>query len=119
MTSMATSKRARTASSDAGGRSASSRNERKRRHSARRAVIGNRHMSMRCLLFRLAPLCAVALAGTSSIGAAQMPPTSSPTGELVARTELRVCADPNSMPFSDEKGEGFENKIAEVLGKDL
>jgi quinoprotein dehydrogenase-associated probable ABC transporter substrate-binding protein len=76
-------------------------------------------MSMRRLLFRLAPLCAAALGGTTSIGAAQMPPTPSPTGELVARTELRVCADPNSMPFSDEKGEGFENKIAEVLGKDL
>ena len=76
-------------------------------------------MSMRRLLFRLAPLCAGALAGTPSIGAAQMPPTQSPTGELVARTELRVCADPNTMPFSDEKGEGFENKIAEVMGKEL
>ncbi|HEX9489305.1 MAG TPA: substrate-binding domain-containing protein [Stellaceae bacterium] len=68
-----------------------------------------------CRLFRrLAPLCAVALAGSASSGAAQ-----SPTGELVARNELRVCADPNNLPFSDEKGEGFENKIAEVLGKDL
>ncbi len=41
----------------------------------------------------------------------------SPAGELVARTELRVCADPNNMPFSDEKREGFENKIAELLGQ--
>jgi quinoprotein dehydrogenase-associated probable ABC transporter substrate-binding protein len=76
-------------------------------------------MSMRRLLFRLTPWCAVALAGTPSIGVAQMPPTQSPTGELVARTELRICADPNSMPFSDEKGEGFENKIADLLGKDM
>ena len=30
---------------------------------------------------------------------------------------LVVCADPGNMPFSDEKLEGFENKIAEVLGK--
>jgi quinoprotein dehydrogenase-associated probable ABC transporter substrate-binding protein len=30
---------------------------------------------------------------------------------------LVVCADPGNMPFSNEKGEGFENKIAELLGK--
>jgi quinoprotein dehydrogenase-associated probable ABC transporter substrate-binding protein len=30
-------------------------------------------------------------------------------------TQLRVCADPGNMPFSNNKGEGFENKIAEVL----
>ena len=32
---------------------------------------------------------------------------------------LTVCADPGNMPLSNEKGEGFENKIAEVLGKTL
>ena len=32
---------------------------------------------------------------------------------------LTVCADPGNMPLSNEKGEGFENKIAEVLGKAL
>jgi quinoprotein dehydrogenase-associated probable ABC transporter substrate-binding protein len=30
---------------------------------------------------------------------------------------LVVCADPGNMPFSNEKGQGFENKIAELLGK--
>ncbi len=30
---------------------------------------------------------------------------------------LVVCADPGNMPFSNEDREGFENKIAEVLGK--
>ncbi len=43
--------------------------------------------------------------------------------ELVDPKVLRVCADPNNLPFSNEKGEGFENKIAELLarklGKDL
>jgi mxaJ protein len=29
--------------------------------------------------------------------------------------ELRVCADPNNLPFSNERGEGFENKIAELI----
>ena len=39
--------------------------------------------------------------------------------DLATRDELRVCADPANMPFSDEAGEGFENKIAELLAKDL
>jgi mxaJ protein len=32
---------------------------------------------------------------------------------------LRVCADPNNLPFSNKRGEGFENKLAELLAKDL
>jgi len=32
---------------------------------------------------------------------------------------LRVCADPNNLPFSNRAGEGFENKIAELLARDL
>jgi mxaJ protein len=33
--------------------------------------------------------------------------------------QLRVCGDPNNLPFSNEKLEGIENKIAEVIAKDL
>jgi mxaJ protein len=33
--------------------------------------------------------------------------------------ELRVCADPNNLPFSNAAGEGFENEIVEVLARDL
>jgi mxaJ protein len=32
---------------------------------------------------------------------------------------LRVCADPNNLPFSNHRGEGFENRLAAILGKDL
>ncbi|HEV3469485.1 MAG TPA: substrate-binding domain-containing protein [Pyrinomonadaceae bacterium] len=32
---------------------------------------------------------------------------------------LRVCADPNNLPFSNERGEGFENKLAELLAADM
>src|SRR5271165_565279 len=43
--------------------------------------------------------------------------------ELVDLNVLRVCADPNNLPFSNDKGEGFENKLAELfaakLGKKL
>jgi mxaJ protein len=33
--------------------------------------------------------------------------------------ELRVCADPDNFPFSNQQQEGFENKIAQVLAEDL
>jgi quinoprotein dehydrogenase-associated probable ABC transporter substrate-binding protein len=43
--------------------------------------------------------------------------------ELVDPKVLRVCADPRLMPFSNKQGEGFENKLAELvadkLGKSL
>jgi quinoprotein dehydrogenase-associated probable ABC transporter substrate-binding protein len=32
---------------------------------------------------------------------------------------LRVCADPHNMPLSNDRGEGYENKIAEALAQDL
>lgn len=31
---------------------------------------------------------------------------------------LRVCADPNNLPFSNRAGEGFENKLAELIARD-
>ena len=33
--------------------------------------------------------------------------------------ELRVCADPDNLPYSNEKLEGFENKIAALIAQDL
>src|SRR3984893_12969893 len=59
-------------------------------------------------LLRGLPLFFLALGGPSV--AAQ---------EIVDRSTLRVCADPHNLPFSDEKKEGFENKIAEVIGTEL
>ena len=32
---------------------------------------------------------------------------------------LRVCADPNNLPFSNQAGDGFENRIALILARDL
>src|SRR4051812_20772276 len=32
---------------------------------------------------------------------------------------LRITADPNNLPFSNEKQEGFENRIAEVIAREL
>ncbi|MFA7307284.1 MAG: substrate-binding domain-containing protein [Hyphomicrobium sp.] len=42
-----------------------------------------------------------------------------PRADLVNRKELRVCADPSDLPFSNQKGEGFENKIADIIGEEL
>lgn len=39
--------------------------------------------------------------------------------ELVDPKVLRVCADPNNLPFSNDKGQGFENKIAELFAAKL
>jgi quinoprotein dehydrogenase-associated probable ABC transporter substrate-binding protein len=39
--------------------------------------------------------------------------------DLVSHTSLRVCADPANLPFSNDKGEGFENKIAEIVAAAL
>jgi quinoprotein dehydrogenase-associated probable ABC transporter substrate-binding protein len=38
---------------------------------------------------------------------------------ISAQPPLRVCADPNNMPFSNQRGEGFENKIAELVAREL
>ena len=32
---------------------------------------------------------------------------------------LRVCADPNNMPFSNDRGEGFENRIAGIVADEM
>jgi mxaJ protein len=32
---------------------------------------------------------------------------------------LRVCSDPNNLPFSNERREGFENRIADVVAAEL
>ena len=31
--------------------------------------------------------------------------------------ELRVCSDPNNLPFSNQRGEGFENRLAELIAE--
>ncbi len=57
----------------------------------------------------LAPVVALALLA----GAAWAQEQSAP------RQALRVCQDPNNLPFSNVKGEGIENRIAELFGKAL
>jgi quinoprotein dehydrogenase-associated probable ABC transporter substrate-binding protein len=46
-------------------------------------------------------------------------PAAAQIADIVDRSHLRVCADPANIPFSDQKSEGFENKIAELIAKEL
>jgi len=57
---------------------------------------------------------ALAVVGVCAIAAAawSMRPRSAPA-------TLRVCADPNNLPFSNARGEGFENHIAALIARDL
>ncbi len=41
------------------------------------------------------------------------------SGGAPERKALRVCQDPNNLPFANDKQQGFENRIAELFGKSL
>ncbi len=66
-------------------------------------------------------VAAVLLVSSLSVARAQPapPPTGDLSVELIDPQVLRVCADPRNMPFSNEKGEGFENKLAELFAAKL
>lgn len=61
---------------------------------------------------RAAAVSAAAIA--VSVGGFAQAANSAPTADSHV---LRVCADPNYMPYSNKAGEGFENKVAELVAK--
>ncbi|HET7457612.1 MAG TPA: substrate-binding domain-containing protein [Gemmatimonadaceae bacterium] len=60
---------------------------------------------------RVEPLAAAPLATVARYGVHPTPHTPHPV--------LRVCADPNNLPFSDSLGGGFENRIAELVAREM
>lgn len=56
----------------------------------------------------------IAVAGTGLIAGA-----SGPMKSHVGAATLRVCADPNNLPFSNAHGAGFENRIASLIAADM
>src|SRR5260370_41828368 len=50
---------------------------------------------------------------------AQAQASGSSTAPEKADPVLHVCADPSSLPQSNDRGEGYENRIAEALAHDL
>ncbi len=67
-----------------------------------------------CALVTLLACCALV-----DIAPAQTSDGGDLSFELVDPKVLRVCADPRNLPFSNEKGEGFENKLAELFAAKL
>ena len=65
----------------------------------------------------LAILVAIASMLIGAVAPGRAP--AAPVKDAKAAKELRVCGDPNNLPFSNEKLEGVENKIADVVARDL
>ena len=59
-----------------------------------------------------AKLAAIALATGLAFSAASC-------ATAAEKDELKVCADPNNLPFSNADGAGFENKLAELVAAEL
>lgn len=72
-------------------------------------------------LHRAAPSPALLRAGLAALAAVLMAAGALPAAaqDAPARTALKVCQDPNNLPFSNVAGEGLENRLAELLGKSL
>jgi quinoprotein dehydrogenase-associated probable ABC transporter substrate-binding protein len=82
------------------------------------ALEGFLHDSPCMRLLVCAPIAAGFLAGSMACAIpdkAAVPDTAAGPSER----SLRVCADPNNLPFSNEKGAGFENKIAELIAAEM
>jgi quinoprotein dehydrogenase-associated probable ABC transporter substrate-binding protein len=61
----------------------------------------------------------VASCALGDVAVAQTSDSGDLSFELIDPNVLRVCADPRNLPFSNEKGEGFENKLAELFADKL
>jgi mxaJ protein len=66
----------------------------------------------------VAALLAAAL-GLAGARADEPAATASPAPPAATLPELVVCADPSNLPYSNDRGEGFENRIASLLAQDL
>ena len=75
------------------------------------------HPPHRWLMILLVSIAA--LLGNREVARAQANDNMDLSIELVDPKVLRVCADPRNLPFSNEKGEGFENKLAELFAGKL
>jgi len=64
-------------------------------------------------------LAIVAMLSGAGIAGAQTMDGPDLSIELVDPNVLRVCADPRNLPFSNDKGEGFENKLGELIADKL
>ncbi len=73
----------------------------------------SKRMSAHVMLMAVALGCAALASAAVRADAAVLPHNDGADGVL------RVCADPNNMPLSNDKGEGYENKIANAMAQDF
>jgi quinoprotein dehydrogenase-associated probable ABC transporter substrate-binding protein len=64
-------------------------------------------------------LCATLLSAAACLDAGAQQPAAPPSMAQMADATLRVCADADGLPQSNSRGEGYENKIAQALARDL
>jgi quinoprotein dehydrogenase-associated probable ABC transporter substrate-binding protein len=65
------------------------------------------------------PLAGLLLAGCSQAPSVAVSNQDSNSTADASATALRICADPGNMPLSNQAGEGYQNRVAELLGKSL
>ncbi len=63
--------------------------------------------------------CAAALVAGLTLILCQTTGAGAQTSDLVSHNALRVCADPANYPLSDKDGNGYENKLAELIAAEL
>ncbi len=80
------------------------------------AVAGRRIALARAQAWPVRAPYFLALGPTREPVAVPVPSAFDASGKRVA---MRVCADPNNLPFSNSAGAGFENKLASLLAEDL
>src|SRR5882724_13669695 len=80
-----------------------------------RSLVNTRHSPRRMRNMRFSH--SMLIAG-SLCACALTPAQAETTGQQkiqASKSEFRVCADPDNLPFTNRRGEGFENKIAELM----
>jgi quinoprotein dehydrogenase-associated probable ABC transporter substrate-binding protein len=75
------------------------------------ATLAGRQLSLPAWVIAVLVLMAVPVSAQA--------PGLGPSAELVDPHTFRVCADPHDLPFSNQAGEGFENKLAELFASKL
>ncbi|UYK85585.1 quinoprotein dehydrogenase-associated putative ABC transporter substrate-binding protein [Xanthomonas sacchari] len=92
---------------------------------SRRLPAGARAVLLLCSLGLVAAGCTREPSSATARAPAAPPAAAAPASAAPATTlpadapVLRVCADPGNMPLSDRAGEGFQNKIAQVVAAEM
>src|SRR5437868_6419776 len=66
---------------------------------------------------RTTVVAAIVVVGVAMTAARR--PATATAQPTASSSVLRVCADPNNLPFSNQRLEGFENRLAEIVAREL